>query len=272
MVAGAIENKRARGSGGPIRTKCNLVKKPHRQRASAAGLEIDVESLSLHVSGAHRQACEQGRPLPDHEVMQLEAAGSHLREIVIQPAGQGCIEIDDVARAVRGKEARRRVIEIVDCVLQLLEYVLMTFELARHIRQRPNRHAGIALSAAEGANPDAQPTPFLPLVRPHAHLLLAAPALTSRFQQPVDRFRYTGIADEHPLDRPRVLGARRSYQANVSAIRINNSAVGIRYHDAVARPVDHGLEERACALSPWCAQDARCERKQEKYAYRGEEG
>ena len=127
------------------------------------------------------------------------------------------------------KEARGRMIEIVDCVLQLLEDILMTLELARHIGERPDGHAGSSrLPLAERPHADAQPTPCLALVRADAHLLLAAAAFARRFQQAIDRFRHAGIADEYALDRPHVRRTRAPTKLTVGRIGINNSAVAHR--------------------------------------------
>ena len=176
-VAGAIEDERARGAGRAVGAEGDLVEQPRRNGAAAAGLEVDVENLGLHVAGHRRQRGEQRRALARHDVVEPQAAGADLREIMVEPIGQRGIEIDDVAVALGREEAGRSMVEIVDGVLQLLEDVLVPLELARHVGERPDRHAGLALAVAERAHADAQPAARLALVGTDAHLLLAAAAL-----------------------------------------------------------------------------------------------
>ena len=78
-------------------------------------------------------------------------------EIVIEPVRQRGVEIDDIAVAFDREEAGRRVVEIVDGVLQFLEDVLLPLELARDVGERPHREALLALAVAERAHAHAQP-------------------------------------------------------------------------------------------------------------------
>src|SRR5258708_3658953 len=97
------------------------MEEPHGEGATAAGLEIDIENFGFDVARHHRERGEQGRALPCYDVVELEATGADLCKIVIEPTGQSGIEINDIAAAVCGKEARGGMVEIVDCVLQLLK-------------------------------------------------------------------------------------------------------------------------------------------------------
>jgi hypothetical protein len=74
------------------------------------------------------------------------------------------VEIADVAVGIDGEEAGRRVIEIVDGVLQLLEDVLLALAVARHVGDGPQGQLAAAFRIAERA--DAEPEP--------AHNLLEA--------------------------------------------------------------------------------------------------
>ena len=97
VVAGAIENERARGPGRAVGAEGDLVEEPDRQRAAAASLEVDVENLGLDVARHGRKRGEQRRAFAGHDVVELEAAGADLGEIVIEPVGERGVEIDDVA-------------------------------------------------------------------------------------------------------------------------------------------------------------------------------
>ena len=83
--------------------------------------------------GAAAQRGQQRRAVAGDDVGELEAAGADLGEILIEPIGERGVEIDDVALGIDGEEAGRRVIEIVDGVLQLLKDVLLPLALAGHV-------------------------------------------------------------------------------------------------------------------------------------------
>ncbi len=196
------------GPGAPSAPNATLWNSRAGTRAPRAGLEVDVEHFGAHLAGRRNQRGEQRRALARHDVVELQAARGELREIVVEPVGERRIEIDDAAVALRREEARRRMVEIVDGVLQFLEDVLMPLKLARHVGERPDRHARFALAFAERAHAHTQPASGLAAVRADPHLLLQAAAFARRLEQPIDRFRHPRIADEGTLDRPHVLGDR----------------------------------------------------------------
>ena len=96
-------------------------------------------------------------------------------------------------------------IEIIDGVLQLLEHVFLALAVARHVGDRPHRHARVALALAERAHAHAQPAYGLRRGAWNAHLFLQAAPLAGGLEQAIDRFGDLGIADEDPLDRPHVV-------------------------------------------------------------------
>ena len=65
--------------------------------APAAGLEVDVEDLGLHVARHRRQRGQQCRALAGQDVVELGAAGADLGEIVVEPVGERGIEVADMA-------------------------------------------------------------------------------------------------------------------------------------------------------------------------------
>ena len=265
-VARAVENERARGAGRAVGAERDLVEQPRRNGAAAPGLEVDIEDFDLHVARHGRERGQQRRALACQDVLELEAAGADLREIMVEPIGERGVEIDDVAVALGGKESGRRMIEIVDRVLQFLKHVLVPLELAGHVGQRPDRHAGFALAFAERPHADAQPTRRLAVVRADADLLLAAAALARRLQQAIDRFRNAGIADEDALDRTDVVRTRRLDQAEIGGIGIEHAPARVRDQDALVGAIDHRLEQRARGLPAGRAQNAGGKREQQKHA------
>src|SRR5262249_37206664 len=133
---GSIEPSRARLStrvrGGPGRAggvEGALGEEPCRHGGAAARLEVNVETLGLHVARHRRQRGEQRGALARHDVVELEAGGADLREIMVEPIGERGVEIDDIAVGLGRKETGRGMVEIIDGVLQLLKHVLVALEL-----------------------------------------------------------------------------------------------------------------------------------------------
>ncbi len=157
VIPGAIEHQRARGAGRAVGAERHFMEQAHRHRLAAAGLEIEVEHLGLDFAGRGIERGEQRRALAGDDIGQLERAGADLGEIVIEPGGQRGVEINNVATGIDREEAGRRMIEIVDGVLQLLEHVFLALAVARHVGDRPHRHARVALVGAERAHAHAQP-------------------------------------------------------------------------------------------------------------------
>ena len=158
----------------------------HGHRAAAASAQIEIEYLGLYLAWRGRQRGEQRRAIAGDYLAELEPAGADLGQIMIEPIGERGIEIDDFALVVDGKKSGGRVIEIIDGVLQFLEYVLLALTFPRDIRKRPDGHARRALIAAE--RPDAKPQPARgpALHSGDAHLFLElaglpAPPSSSRY-------------------------------------------------------------------------------------------
>ena len=258
--------------GRAVGAEGNLVEEPRRNGAAAAGLEIDVEDLGLHVARHRRQRGQQRRALAGQDVVEHQAAGTDLREIMVEPVGERGIEIGHAAVGLGRKEPGGRMVEVVDRVLQLLKHVLVPLELPRHVGQRPHRHARFALAFAERAYADAQPASGLAFVRAGAHLFLPAPALARGLEQAIDRFRNAGIADEHALDRTHVVEAGGLGEAQIGGIGIEDASARLGHQDAFAGMIDHRLEQRARGLAARRAQNAGRERQQQEHADHGQHG
>ena len=125
--------------------------------------------------------------------------------------GERGVEIDDVAVAIDREEAGRRVVEIVDRVLQLLEDVFLPLALAGDVGDRPDRELRArACRRRAGRTRMRSQRAGLAARAGDAHLLLQPAALARRLEQAVDRLRDVRVADEHALDRPHVVGIGRA--------------------------------------------------------------
>ena len=246
-------------------------------RRTGTGLPVRVlrsrSSTSVFTSpGAALSVVKQRGAFAGDDVVELERAGADLGEIVVEPVRQGGVEIDDVAGGIDGEEAGRRVVEIIDGVLELLEHVLLALALAAHVGDRPHGHAGVVLAGPERAHAHAQPAPALAGLTGDAHLLLQPAAFARRLEQAVDGFGDVRVADEHPLDRPHVGGLGRADQIEIGGIGVKHAAVLVGDHDAIEAVVDHRLEQRISLLAAAEAHDAGGERKQREDADGAEHG
>ena len=169
------------------------------------------------------------------------------------------------------EEAGRRMIEIIDGVLQLLKDVLLALELAGDVGDRPDRLAGGMPALAERAHPHPQPAPGLALAAADPHLLLQPPAFAGGAQQAIDRFRHARIADENPLDRAGIVGARGLGEFEIGRVGIDHAAAGIGHQEAVMGAVDDRLDDRAPGFGAAHAQDAGRQRQQQEHAGHGQQ-
>jgi hypothetical protein len=103
---------------------------------------------------------------------------------------------------VHGQEARGRVIEIVDGVLELLEHVLLALALLRDLGDAPDRQ--IAL----GPNPHPVPGKLAAAARGRREpdLLASGATLPGGLCEAIGGFRDLGRAGEEPLDGNHVSG------------------------------------------------------------------
>src|SRR5258708_30268390 len=128
-----------------------------------------------------RRQCRQKRhTVAGQEIGEPEPPRADLAEIVIEPARERAIDVADVAVAIDREKAGRRMIQIVDRVLQLLEHVLLARAVAGHIGDGPYRGLPWATSVnrrPERTHPQAEPPRGLPARSGDPHLLLNPPAI-----------------------------------------------------------------------------------------------
>ena len=239
---------------------------PRRQRAAAAGAQIEIEHLGLHLARRALQRGQKRGAIAPDQVGEFQAAGADLGQILVEPVGQRLVEIDDIALGIDGEKAGRRVIEIVDGVLQRLKGIFLLVAVARHVGERPHRQACLAAAIAERADLEAQPARRPAADAGDPYHFLGARAFAGRLEQPVDRLGGVGVADEHALDRPHVVQVRRLDQVEIGGIGIDHAAVRVGDDDAIEGAVDHRLDQRADGAGRGQPQDAAGEREQREHA------
>ena len=262
----AVEHQRARGARYAVGTECDLVEQADGERAAGAGLEVEVHHLGLHLAGGSAERGEKRRAAARDDVGEHQPAGTDLRQIVVEPGGKRRVDVADVALGIDREEARRRMIEIVDGVLQLLEDVLLPLAVARDVGDAPDRERSELFAVGERTDAQAQPAHRLALQAGDADLLLGAAALAGGLEQPVNGLGYVGIADKDPLDRPHVVGVAGIDQVEIGGVGIDHPAARVGHQQAVGRLVDHRLQHRVGAVLAGDAEHAGGERKQAKDA------
>ena len=80
---------------------------------------------------------QDGEALDRHDVANLRGARLELGEVDADPFGERGVHVADAPVGLEREEAGRRVVEIVDRVLQLLEDVLLVLALARDVGDEP---------------------------------------------------------------------------------------------------------------------------------------
>ena len=214
--------------------------------------EVEVDDLGL-AAAPGLAACRSDRLSPRDDIADVRRARLELGEVDAEPLGERGVEVDDAAVRLEREEAGRRVVEIVDRVLQLLEDVLLVLALAGDVGDQP---ADMAVRAADGIDPDAVPARAGRLAADaarHADFLGGAASLLGRDRQPVDRLRRVRVGGEKPLDRMEVALALRARELQERRVRPDrpSSAVGDQdafghvLHERVRLPAGRPMHDRA---------------------------
>ena len=157
VVAGAIEHQCPRRARRAVGAVSELMEHPHRQRAAGARPQIEIEHLGFDVARRAAQRRQQRRTVAGDQIGELEPARADLRQILIEPIGERGIEIDDVALVIDREKSGRRMIEIIDRMLQHLKHILLPVTLGGDVGKRPDRQSRIAPVGAERMDLEPQP-------------------------------------------------------------------------------------------------------------------
>ncbi len=270
VVAGAIEHQRARRARACRRRRKRACETPAPAACGRARAQIEIEHLGFDVARRAAQRRQQRRAVAGDQIGQLQPAGTDLRQILIEPIGERGIEIDDVALVIDREEPGRRMIEIIDRVLQHLKHILLPLALGGHVGERPDRQPRIAPAVAE--RPDLEPQPARrPAPQPgDAHLFLQALAFSCCLEQPVDRLGRVGVADKGALDRPHVVGVGGVDEIEIGGVGIDDVAVVIGDDDAVGGAIDDRFDQGMRGRRRGDAQNAAGESEQREHADGGE--
>ena len=240
-----VEDERARGADRAVGGDRHAVQEARRQARAVGAHEVEIERLGLGARRARR--LDHREPLDADDVAHVLGARLELGEVDADPFGERGVQVADAPVRLEREEAGRRMVEIVDGVLQLLKNVLLVLALARDVGDEP---ADMRIRPAGRA--DAHPVPARPVRPPadaagHADLLGGAAALVGRHRQPVDRFRGVRIVGEEPLDGMQLLRALRAGKLQVGGVRPERRAVRRAHQHALGHVLHEGLRLPAVA-------------------------
>ncbi len=140
----------------------------------------------------------------------------------------------DRAVGLGGEKARRRMVEIVDRVLKILEKGLMPVVVARLIRDRPH-HQAVSRHALERTNANAVPGDLALAARRRREtkLLARAPAGFRRLRQAINGFRDVRRAGEQTFDRTQVACRGRARKRAIGVVGVDDTRFTVGDEDAV---------------------------------------
>ena len=272
LARGAVDHQRAGGARRPVAGKGDFVENARRQQAALTRLEVDVELLGRHFAGRAGDHGEHRAAVSGHDIVDLEPADAELSEIVVEPAGQGGVHMRDRAIRLGREKPSRRVIEIVDRVLEILEEGFMPGVVARLIRDRP-RHQAVLGDALERANANAIPggVGLAARRRRETKLLARAPAGFRRLRQAIKGFRDVRRASEQTFDRTQVGRRRRARKRAVGVIGVDDARFAVGDQDSVRIGVGDRLGGVEARRTGWKLQQAEGEQQQSESAANGKD-
>ena len=216
---------------------------PGRQRLAVAAPQVEVEPVGAHLAG---QSLGGGEHVgAGCDIRQAQAAGPHGREVVAEPEGQRRVHVDDGACRIDGQEAGRRMVQIIDRVLKLLEDILLALALVRNVGDRPQgRRESRPLHRAHGDAEPCEGALGLALGRGrHADFLHVAAPVMGCLGEAVDRLRHIGRADEDALHRPQVGEGLSTGNTEIGFVGVDQAAAILHHDGAFGRRVDDSLSD-----------------------------
>ena len=118
------------GRGDAVGAEGDAMDEPRRLGDAVAALEIDDGVDRLHLAGRAGDDVEQRRAVGGDDVGKRHLARRELGDVVVEPIGERRVHVGDGAVGLGREEPGRRMVEIVDGVLQVLEEGLVAVAVA----------------------------------------------------------------------------------------------------------------------------------------------
>ncbi len=249
-------------------------------QARAVGLEeVDVEAAGgerrLTPAGA---GDERGRILR-HDPVELERRGREFGEIDAEPLGERGVEIIDAAFGIGGKEARRRIVEIGDRLLHLLEARLLALPILGDLVHLPDHERRLAPGAGigrQGTHLDAEPLRRGLVLgvawERYAEFFFQRAALLGGARQAEDGLGERRAAGEGTVGRGHRGIGLEPEQAAIGLVGIEHPAGAVGDQRPLRQIVDEGLGDVVTREALAEMQDADGAREQAEHADHGKPG
>ena len=143
------------GPGAPSRVARDAVHEAHRQRLAGDGREVEIDDGVARRAGIGPDRADQRHAVAGDDFRKRRVAGREARKVDAQPFGKRRVDIGDAPLLVGGEEPGRRMVEMVDRLLQVEEEALLLGPLARDVGDLPGGQRLPLARHAEGAGPAA---------------------------------------------------------------------------------------------------------------------
>ncbi len=236
------------------------MQQPHRQALPALLDEIEVDHRGAVARLDVGRRAEQRDGVAPHDIGHRERPCLEAREIDAQPLGERRVEVNDAAVRFGRQEPGRRVIEIVDGVLQVLEDRFLALALMRDVGYAP-RDVGVARRrAADRLARNAVPAGAGPFGcvegRRNTHLFLGRDTTADPLRDPVDRLGRLGVSGKDPLHRMHVAGVGGADHVGVGPVGVDDPPGPVGQQHAFADAIDEGLADAVIAAPSRKSQQA----------------
>ncbi|MCY1489888.1 hypothetical protein D9M68_236280 [compost metagenome] len=250
LAAFARHDDGAAFAGCSVTRRGDAVDHAHRQALAVQLAQIEVEHLGLLQARLRLHGLDERQPLAGHQVADADRAWLELGQVDAEPIGERGVDVEDLALAPGGEEAGRRVVEIVDGVLQFLEEAFLVVALRRNVGNLPEIER-IALAVFERQNPRLQPEPMGAGAAggagcqrlQQAEFLMPLFALVQTVRQPIDRFRRLAIAREDGFQRLDAGGALGTRQRAIGGVGVDDPALAVGDDRAVLMGIEKGARQ-----------------------------
>ena len=246
ILAGrAVEHERARGARTPVLAVGDPMIDADGERLPVPPSKVEVEGLRAHVAGWAPARGHQSQAIRRHHVRRGQAARADLGKVVVEPARQRGVHVHDRTSRIDRQEAGGGMVEVVDCVLKLLEDVLLPLALVRHVGDGPERGQSVA-RPGQRPHPDPVPAKLARRGRERrrqADLLARRPMLAGGLREAVDRLGHLRRAGEESLDGPYAGRAVAAGKRKVGLVGVDRATAILDGEAALARRVGHELGE-----------------------------
>jgi hypothetical protein len=242
----AVEHDRAGRNRQAVAVGVNAVDQLHRQ-AHAVGLgQFHVDHRCARHAGFRPHRIDHRHAVAGDDVGNRNRSRPEGRQVDAEPAGKRRVDILDAPVPVCREETDRRLVEIVDRLLQFEECLLLVVTLFRDVGQPP--HPQRLAIARHRQKPRRGAVPARPLVSGaqsgrQAEFLVRLHAANDVVGKAVDGIRRIVMARQHGFRRQQILGAGNAGHLAIGLVGIDDGALLIEDADTVGHLVDEAAAD-----------------------------